>query len=294
MRLLTRPDLDGLACALIIGRHEPFDELVLVHPQQITDKKVEVRSDDIIANLPYHPACGTWFDHHLLTESNEKPPAEFRGLWRKAPSAAQLVWEFYGEDASWQPMVEQTNRLDSAQLDEADVLKPKEWILLGFALDPRTGLGDDEGFFRRTLDRLDSMSLEEVLLEAETGERIIRMFEQNEEFCWTIMDISRLENNVVFSDFRRVETPPAGNRFLVYTLFPEANVSVRAQWGKRGDHVMVNVGHSIFNRTCQTSVGELMSDYGGGGHVGAGSTPLPLLEADTKILEIISTLRTNG
>ncbi len=294
MRLVTRADLDGLACALIASQHEDFDEIALVHPQEITDKTVEITSRDMLANLPYHPDCGRWFDHHLLTESNEKPPDSFDGLYRVAPSAAQLVWVYYGEPPEHAEMVRETNRFDSAQLDENDVLQPRSWVLLGFTLDSRTGLGGDEEFFLKCLEWLRDKPIREVLLEDEVRQRIIRMFEQNEEFCWTLVQHSRLSGNVVFTDFRRVTEPPAGNRFLVYNLFPEANVSVRAQWGPAKENVMVNVGHSIFNRTCKTSVGELMSDYGGGGHRGAGSTPLPLMEADVRIVEIIGTLQRNG
>jgi hypothetical protein len=294
MRLVTRGDLDGLACALLINEHEDLSDIVLVHPQQITDKKVEITSHDILANLPYHPACGRWFDHHLLTESNEKPPASFDGLYRVAPSAAELVWEYYGKPEGFAELVEETNRFDSAQLTETDVLQPKDYVLLGFALDPRTGLGNDEELFFRCLEWLREKPVREVLLEPEMRERIIRMFDQNEKFCWTLVQYSRLSGNVVFTDFRRVAEPPVGNRFLVYTLFPEANVSVRAQWGPEKRSVMVNVGHSIFNRGCKTSVGELMSDYGGGGHRGAGSSPLPVMQADLKILEIIETLQANG
>lgn len=296
MRLVTRADLDGLACAQIIAEHEKLDDIVLVHPQEITDKKVEIRRGDVLANLPYHPNCARWFDHHLLTESNEKPPPEFDGLYRLAPSAAQLVWEYYGQEKTYHRLVDETNRLDSAQLSERDVTQPQGYILLGFTLDPRSGLGDEEGYFMRLLDWLMAKKkIEEVLLIPEVNARVVRMFEQNEDFCWTLMSYSRLDGNVVFTDFRRVKDPhPAGNRFLIYTLFPEANVSVRAQWGRNRDHVMVQVGHSIFNRTCKTSVGELMSDYGGGGHRGAGSSPLPVIEADAKILEIIDTLRQNG
>ncbi|HEX9730363.1 MAG TPA: exopolyphosphatase [Thermoanaerobaculia bacterium] len=295
MRLVTRADLDGLACAQIVAENETLDDVVLVHPQEITDKKVEIRAGDVLANLPYHPKCARWFDHHLLTESNEKPPPDFDGLYRLAPSAAQLVWEYYGQDASYARLVDETNRLDSAQLSERDVTQPQGYILLGFTLDPRSGLGDEEVYFMRLLGWLrEKKTIEEVLLLPEVNSRVVRMYEQNEDFCWTLMNTSRLDGNVVFTDFRRVKDPPAGNRFLIYTLFPEANVSVRAQWGRNRDHVMVQVGHSIFNRTCKTSVGELMSDYGGGGHRGAGSSPLPLLEADAKILEIIDTLRQNG
>ena len=294
MRLVTRGDLDGLACALLISEHEELSDIVLVHPQQITDKEVEITSDDILANLPYHPACGRWFDHHLLTESNEKPPATFDGLYRVAPSAAELVWEYYGKPERFTELVEETNRFDSAQLTETDVLQPKDYVLLGFIIDPRTGLGKEEELFFRCLEWLREKPVREVLLEPELRECIIQLFDQNEKFCWTLVQYSRLAGNVVFTDFRRVSEPPVGNRFLIYTLFPEANVSVRAQWGPEKRSVMVNVGHSIFNRTCQTSVGELMSDYGGGGHRGAGSTPLPVMQADLKILEIIETLQNNG
>lgn len=291
MRLVTRADLDGLACALIISQHETLDGVTLVHPQEITDKKVEITPDDILANLPYHPNCGRWFDHHLLTESNEKPPESFDGLYRQAPSAAQLVWEYYGKEDRYRELVAETDRFDSAQLTEQDVLQPEDYVLLGFTLDPRTGLGDDEEFFYRCLEWLPTKGIREVLVEPQVRERIIRMFEQNEKFCWTLMQYSRLSGNVVFTDFRRISDPPVGNRFLIYTLFPEANVSVRAQWGREKQSVMINVGHSIFNRTCSVSVGDLMSQYGGGGHRGAGSTPLPVMDADPKILAIIESLQ---
>ncbi len=295
MRLVTRADLDGLACALIVAEHEDLDDIILVHPQQITDKEVEIREGDMLANLPYHPGCSRWFDHHLLTESNEKPPAEFDGLYRLAPSAAELVWEYYGKKEEYRQLIVETNRLDSAQLSERDVTQPQSYVLLGFTLDPRSGLGDEEAYFMRLLEWLKHKTIQEVLLLPEVSSRVVRMFEQNEEFCWTLANYSRLDDNVVFTDFRRVRDPqPAGNRFLIYTLFPEANVSVRAQWGPKRENVMVQVGHSIFNRTCQTSIGELMSDYGGGGHRGAGSTPLPLMEADLRIIEIIDVLRANG
>ena len=276
---------------MIVAAHEKIDELTLVHPQEITDKTAEIRDGDTLANLPYHPACSRWFDHHLLTESNEKPPTSFEGLYRVAPSAAQLVWEYYGEEARFAGLVEETNRFDSAQLTESDVLQPKDYVLLGFTLDPRTGLGGDEEYFRQCLEWLSRKPLQEVLLEPAVSERIIRMFDQNEKFCWTLAHYSRLSGNVIFTDFRRISDAPAGNRFLIYTLFPEANVSVRAQWGGDQSCVMLNVGHSIFNRTCQVSVGDLMSEYGGGGHHGAGSTPLPIMDADPKIFEIIDRLQ---
>ncbi|MEL7059306.1 MAG: exopolyphosphatase [Acidobacteriota bacterium] len=291
MRLVTRPDLDGLACALMLTESERFDEVVLVHPQEITDKTVEILPEDTLANVPYHPSCGRWFDHHLITASNETPPANFNGLHRVAPSAAQLVWEFVGEPERWRSMVEETNRFDSAQLSENDILKPTGWILLGFTVDPRSGLHDRHGYFGWLLEQLAEASLEEILLQPEVQGRITTMFEHNENFAWELMQRSRLLDNVVFTDFRGAEAPPVGNRFLIYTLFPEANVSVRAQFDKGKENVWVTAGHSIFDRSCNVSIGELMSDFGGGGHRGAGSTRFPVLDAELSILEILERLR---
>lgn len=297
MRLVTRADLDGLACALILSRHEPIDEIVLVHPQEITGRSVQIRPDDVLANLPFHPSCGRWFAHHILGELDEQPPEGFPGLHREADSAAELVWEAYGREPDLEPLVRETSRLDAARLSELDVLQPQSYVLLGFTLDPATGLGGEEenrAYFMRCLDWLRRLSLEEVLLQDEVRERIVRMFEQNEEYCRTVVKASLLCGNVIFTDLRPLEDPPAGNRFLIYTLFPEANVSVRAQWGPGRDHYTLHAGHSILNRTCRTSIGELMAHYGGGGHQGAGSTPLPLDGGERRIFEIIGILQRNG
>lgn len=185
------------------------------------------------------------------------------------------MWEYYGKEPKYEQLVLETDRFDSARLTEEEVLQRKDFVLLGFALDPRTSLGREEQFFRQCLDWLREKPIREVLLKPVVRERIIRMIKQNEKFFWTLVQYSRVSGNVVFTDFRSLPDPPAGNRFLVYNLFPEANVSVRAQWGPGKECVMVTVGHSIFDRSCRTSVGELMSEYGGGGHCGAGSAPLP-------------------
>src|SRR5437899_29547 len=156
MRLVTRGDMDGLTSAVIITLKEPVDEILLVHPQDITDKKVEIRGDDILANLPYHPNAGMWFDHHLLTDSNERPPANFKGRYRIAPSAARLVYEYYLEKFPNDPqllrlskLVDETDRLDAAQLTPDDVNNPRDYILLGYTIDSRTGLGYFEGYFNK-------------------------------------------------------------------------------------------------------------------------------------------------
>jgi nanoRNase/pAp phosphatase (c-di-AMP/oligoRNAs hydrolase) len=301
MRLVTRADLDGLTSAVIITMKEQIDEILLVHPQEITDKTREITSNDILANVPYDPRCGMWFDHHLLTQSNEKPPDSFKGRYGLAPSAARLVYDYYLErdrnDEALKrlsTLVDETDRLDAAQLRPDDVEDPRDYILLGYTIDSRTGLGDFQSYFLHLIDWLKTMSIAEVLQQPVVRERVERIRREQHEFKELLQRNSFTLNNVVVTDLREIERLPAGNRFLVYTLFPDANVSLRVHWGPAHGSVIAAVGHSIFNRTCNTSVGELMSRYGGGGHRGAGTCVLPVEHAADAIDEILFELQANG
>jgi nanoRNase/pAp phosphatase (c-di-AMP/oligoRNAs hydrolase) len=301
MRLVTRGDLDGLTSAVIITMKEPVDDILLVHPQDITDKAVEIRGDDILSNLPYDPRCGMWFDHHLLTDNNEKPAEGFRGKYGLAPSAARLVYEYYLERdpndealRKLEVLVHETDRLDAAQLTPEDVENPRDYILLGYTIDSRTGLGSFEEYFRKLVEWLKTMSIQEVLEMPDVRERVERLRADQEEFKRLLARNSFQLNNVVITDLREIERLPSGNRFLVYSLFPEANVSLRVHWGPRHGSVIAAVGHSIFNRTCKTSVGDLMSRFGGGGHRGAGTCVLPIEQAADAIDEILFELQANG
>ena len=298
MRLVTRADLDGLACAVLMTASEKIDEILLVHPQDITDKKIPINLNDILANLPYHPSCGKWFDHHLLTESNERPPEKFEGRYGLAPSAARVVFEYYIEKnpflRKYEHFIAETDRLDSAQLNIEDVLEPKDYILLGYTLDPRTGLGAYQDYFKKLVEWLHSKPIEEIMEIPEVKARVDRIHEQDKAFREATLAHSRLDGNVLITDFRGLSQLPVGNRFLVYTLFPQANISMRVHWGPSHEHVSVAVGHSIFNRTSRTTVGNLMSRYGGGGHKGAGHCLLPAASAEAKIAEMIATMKKDG
>jgi len=298
MRLLTRGDLDGLTSAVVITSCEEVDAVVLIHPQDITDKKFEVRNTDILANLPYHPQCGKWFDHHLLTQSNERPPDNFEGRYGLAPSAARVVFEYYvgkhPEITRYETLLLETDRLDSAQLNIDDVLEPQDFILLGYTLDPRTGLGAYQDYFMNLLLWLKEKPIEAILAEPEVHERVVRLREQDRRFREDTVGHSRRDGNVVITDFRGLSPLPVGNRFIVYTLFPQANISLRLHAGPRPDMVAAAVGHSIFNRTSRTNVGELMSRYGGGGHKGAGTCLLPALKADALVAEMVGIMKKDG
>jgi len=296
MRLVTRGDLDGVTSAVLITTMEEIDSIELIHPQDVTEKRFEITSNDIMANLPYHPAVGMWFDHHELTLSNESPPARFRGRHAIAPSVARVIYEYYASEKlkGYEQLVAETDRLDSAALDINDVTDPQGVILLGFTIDSRSGLGGFKEYFNNLVTWLKTMPVDEVLSQPEVKERVKNLRENNAAFLKVLKENSRQDGNVVITDFRPLDKAPVGNRFLVYTLFPETNVSVRVQWGPQRKFVAVSVGHNIFNRTSKANCGRICSIFDGGGHKGAGGCPLPPDRADAMIAEIVKRLKSAG
>ncbi len=296
MRLVTRGDLDGLTSAVLISTMEDVDSVELVHPQDITDKKFEIAEGDIMANLPYHPKCAIWFDHHQLTENNEKPPEGFKGKHALAESVARVIYDYYSSEKlkKFEALVSETDRFDSAQLSMEDVTDPKDIILLGFTIDSRTGIGKFKDYFMDLVSKLKTMPIDEVLAQPEVAGRIKLMKETNSAFLEMLKKHSHMDGNVVITDYRLAEKVPVGNRFLVYTLFPKATVSIRLQWGPNKEFVAATLGHSIFNRTSRANCGEICGKFGGGGHKGAGAVPLKADTADKNIAEIVQILKDAG
>lgn len=293
MRLVTRGDLDCLVSAVLITTMEHIDALELVHPQDITNDAFAVKAGDILVNVPYHPRCSMWFDHHELTESNWKPPALFKGKYAIMPSAARVVYEYYRSEKlkEYEQLVADTDRFDSAQLTVDDISDPKGTILLGFTIDPRTGLGIDKNFFMTLANLLKTFDVDVVLRTPEVARRVEIYLENDFRFLQVLHDHTRLDGNVIITDFRKLSNVPVGNRFLVYTLFPEGNVSVRLQWGPGREFIALTIGHSIINRTCKVDIGRLCGKFGGGGHWGAGACPLEPETTDDTLEEIISRLK---
>lgn len=277
MRLLTRDDLDGLACAAMISEHEDVHEIVLTHPQELADGVVRAEAGDIIANLPFEDGCSLWFDHHLHT-SVAQPTHDYKGAFGKAPSAARLVYEYYGGRTTmpqFDELVRETDRLDSANLSLDDILDPQGFIKLGFTIDRRSGLGDLGDYFFVLLDLLSKGTpVGQILKHPEVEERSRRLEDEDVRLHAALEENSRVYGNVVLTDFRKTEDIPAGNRFLVFALFPRINVAMRVQHTDDRHHVRLTMGHSIINRTCETNLGELAARFGGGGHRGAASIQL--------------------
>jgi len=294
MRIITRGDFDGLVSCVLLSLVEKIGEIRFAHPKDVGDGKVEAGPDDIVVNLPYIKDCGLWFDHHL-SEEDKIAGREFQGRFARAPSCARVIYDYYADRreafAPLADLLEAVDRLDSANLALDDVLRPEGWILLGLTLDPRSGLGPEfRDYFRWLVDFVRERRLDEVMALPEVKKRTDRVrFEQ--ERCKEILARhARLDGNVIVTDLRSAEEMPVGNRFLVFTMFPEANVEMRILRGFQGA-TTVAVGHSIFNRSCPASAGDLCRRHGGGGHRGAGTCQLAPDQAEAKIAGILAELK---
>lgn len=306
MRVIYRGDLDGVVCAAILIDVGLCDDLVQTHPKDMQDGKVDVTDQDIICNLPYHPNCTMWFDHHSSEVTRTDLPSDFKGLVDVAPSAAGLVYKYFLPEnpklKKYEDLVLETDRVDSANLTLEEVRHPSGTVLLGFLLDPRTGLGLSRGFavsnfqwVSRIPEFLTKHPVDEILDMPDTRERIETYHEMQEEAAHFYAGVSSLEGNVIVTDVRGKQVPPA-NRFLIYTLpgLDSGNISVRIADGKKGEFNTISVAHSIFVKTSTVDCGELCKRYGGGGHRGAATCQPSLEDSDRVLAEIIETSRSAG
>jgi hypothetical protein len=292
MRLVTRGDLDGLVASVLISKMEDISRIELVHPQHITDNIFHVESTDILAKVPYHPNCAMWFSHRELSENNLTPPSEFKGSHALYPSVSKLIYDYYSssEIEKFEPVIQEVDRFESANLILDDVENPQGVIQLGFLIDPRTSFGPFKVFFYSLHKRLKQMGIEELLAQPDIAERVTIYKESQEAYKKLLKQHTTIIENVILTDFRELERVPIGNRFLIYAMHPNCNVSVRLQWGPKKNFIAATLGRSIFNRTCCSNLGDICSDYGGGGHSKAGSCPLEPDAADMNVKEIIDTL----
>ena len=296
MRVIYRGDLDGSVCAANLMDVGLCDTLEQAHPKDMQEGKIDITSEDIICNLPYHPSCHMWFDHHSSEISRPDMPTDFTGLVDVAPSAANLVYKYFIEDypelKKYEGLVHETDLVDSADLTLEQVANPQGTILLGLLLDPRTGLGlqrdmniSNFQWVSSVPELLTKHSVEEILAMQDTAERIDRYNDMHNIASEFYSANSRMEGNVIMTDVRGMDVPPA-NRFLIYTLpeLSDGNISVRIADGKKGEFDTISVAHSIFNRTSNVDSGELCKSYGGGGHKGA-ATCQPNLEDSEGVLQ---------
>jgi len=301
MRLITRSDFDGLACGALLKTLGIIDNWKFTHPKDMQDGLVEITSDDVLANVPYVPGCGMWFDHHVSEMERVGRDKLCPGESREAPSAARVIYDYYFGTQKlphFKKMIEAVDRVDSGQLTADEILNPSGWVLLGFLMDPRTGLGRFRDFrisnYELMVQLLDSCAvntIDEILAMPDVKERTEMYFEQDKLFRQMVEAHTTLRGNVILTDLRDVSPIYTGNRFLIYSLYPEQNVSLWVVDGKLGQNVSIATGYSIVNRSCTADIGKLMLSFGGGGHKMVGTCQVPVDEADEAVEKIIAALR---
>ncbi len=303
MRLLTRADFDGLACGVLLKELGVIDSCKFVHPKDMQDGQVAVDGNDILANVPYVPGCNMWFDHHA-SEKERLGDIAFEGASRKADSAARVIYDYYDGDnrlARFKDMLVCVDKVDAAKLAVDEIQNPQGWVLLGFIMDPRTGLGRFRDFRIGTFDLVEnlidacrSQTIEQIMESPDVKERVVKYREQDKLFRDMVTKVTRTDGNVIVSDLRGIETIYTGNRFLIYSMYPEQNISLWAVDGRGRTNCPIAVGHSVLNRTSNTNVGALMLKYGGGGHTGVGTCQVPYEDADRVIAELVEQMKKDG
>jgi nanoRNase/pAp phosphatase (c-di-AMP/oligoRNAs hydrolase) len=304
MRLVTRSDFDGLACAVLLKEVGIVDERQFVHPKDIQDGLVQITDNDILANVPFAEGCGLWFDHHSSEQERLNLKGRFKGDSRSAPSAARVIYDYYGGKEKFghlEAMMAAVDKADSAQFTVEEILHPQGWELLAFVMDPRTGLGRFRDYTISNYQLMDDMidycrrmTVEEILVLPDVQERVVRYFEQDELFKQMILKHTRTKDNAIITDLRNVEIIYSGNRFLIYSLYPDQNISIWIIDGRNKQNCVFAVGHSIINRTSRTNVGSLMLKYGGGGHPVVGTCQVPYEDTDKVLKELLLEINKNG
>lgn len=300
-RLVTRSDFDGLVCAVLLKELDLIDEVTFAHPKDMQDGTVAITGRDIITNLPYVEGCYMTFDHHA-SEVTRLGKRDNLVIEADAPSAARVIWKHYGGKAKFlhvtDAMMEAVDRADSAQWSRDEVVKPTGWPLLSFIMDSRTGLGRFRDFrisnyqlMMALIDMIRRLPLAEILANPDVRERTELYFAQQAQFEAQLQRCGRQHGDVVVLDLREEETIYAGNRFLIYAVFPTAKVSIHVMWGREKKNVVLACGRSIFDRSSTADIGALMLKHGGGGHKAAGTCQVDVAVADKVLAEVTTGLQ---
>ena len=303
-RLVTRSDFDGLVCAILLKHINLVDGILFVHPKDMQDGKIAVGQDDISTNLPYVDGVHIAFDHHH-SETLRNKKRDNHVIDPDAPSAARVVYDYFGGletfPASWTSMMEAVDKGDSAQFNKEEVLHAKRWELLNFIMDSRTGLGRFREFrisnYELMMDLIDfgkDHNIDQLLALPDVKERTDLYFEHEEKFKEQIKRCATVHNNLVVLDLREEEIIYSGNRFVIYALFPQCNISIHVMWGLKKQNTVFATGKSIFDRSAKTNVGELMLKYNGGGHNAAGTCQVPHDQNEACLAELITTINADG
>lgn len=303
-RLVTRSDFDGLVCAVLLKDLDMIDDILFVHPKDMQDQKIELNSNDITTNLPYVPGCHLAFDHHL-SESIRNEKVDNHIIDPEAPSAARVVYDYYGGKEAFpkisDDLMDAVDKGDAAQFSREEVLNPTGWPLLNYLMDARTGLGRFREFrisnyqlMMELIDYCRDHTIEEILALPDVKERVDLYFAHEAQAKEQLTRCSVVHKNLVVLDLRNEEIIHPTNRFMIYALFPETNISIHILWGLKQQNTVFAIGKSILDRGSKSNVGEICLQYNGGGHMAAGTCQVANEDTDTVLANLIQTINNDG
>lgn len=304
-RLVTRSDFDGVASAALLKSRDLIDDILFVHPKDMQDGKVEISERDITTNLPFVPGVFLAFDHHLSETFRNPGERPNHIIYPDAPSAARVVFEHFGGKsrfpAPFTDMMLAVDKSDSGNFTRQEILDPQDWVLLNYLMDSRTGLGRFREFrvsnYQLMMDLIAYCrhhGIDEILALPDVKERVDLYFDHADRAKEQIRRCTRIYRNLAVLDLRNEDIIYAVNRFMIYALFPEINISIHLMWGVQKQNTVFATGKSILNRSSNTNIGELMLYYGGGGHENAGTCQIANEKAETVLQELIATINADG
>ncbi|MBS2001129.1 MAG: exopolyphosphatase [Candidatus Obscuribacterales bacterium] len=304
-RLVTRSDFDGLVCAVLLKHLDMIDDILFVHPKDMQDGKVEITNKDITTNLPYVEGVHLAFDHHSSEMIRNKGEKDNYIIDPKAMSAARVVYDHFGGaktfPSKWNDMMVAVDKADAAQFSKEEILHPTDWVLLNYLMDPRTGLGRFRNFrisnynlMMELIDACKDKEISEIMQMPDVKERVDLYFEQEELFKEQVNRCSQIHKNLLVLNLKNEETIYAGNRFMIYAMHPETNISIHVLWGLKQQNTVFAIGKSIVNRSSKTNIGELCLKYEGGGHENAGTCQVSNERADEVLQELIKKINSDG
>ncbi len=305
-RLVTRSDMDGLVCGVLLKDLGLIDEITFAHPKDMQDGIIDIGPNDITTNLPYVDGVHIAFDHHASEVTRLEDIPFNHIIDPDAPSAARVVYRYFDGKAGFpdisDDMMSAVDKADAAQFTKEDILNPKGWELLSFIMDARTGLGRFRDFnisnFQLMMELIDFCrnhhNIDDLLALPDVKERVDLFFEHQEKFKEQLKRCTKVHGNFAVLDLREEETIWPGNRFMIYAMFPETNISCHVIWGKNKQNTVLAVGKSILDRSSKTDIGELMLKYGGGGHHAAGTCQVENDKANDVLKELIKQINKDG
>ncbi len=301
-RLVTRSDMDGLITAVLLKHLDLIDDIKFVHPKDMQDGIIEITKNDMTTNLPYVEGVGIAFDHHLSETVRNKEIKQNHIILPDAPSAAEVVYQYYGGEnvfpEKFNDMMNAANKADAAMFTKMDIIDPSGWEMLSFLMDSRTGLGRFRDFrisnYALMMDLIDACkdhTIDEIMQMPDVLERVELYNRYKSEFINQLKHCSTVHDNVIVLDLRDEEIIYPGNRFMIYALYPQTNVSIHKMWGFQKQNTVLAVGKSIINRSSSANIGDLMLNYEGGGHMAAGTCQVPHNVSETVLADIVESLK---